>query len=270
MFHTAWYLTLDTQLTFSAPTVVRMLRSFLDQGRFALNESEPVRLLAIDTSADRAGVALLLDGELHETSWPAARSQTTQVLPRIQELLGGVGISTADLNAVSVAIGPGTFTGLRVGASLAKGLAMAHGMPIVGIPTLAATALPWLVARVPVIAVLPAGRGRLVWQRYRPTALADDETSAPVNGTPDELLEVVERSEAQVIAGELPVALEEALQAAPVPVVAAAGMTSRVGAVALLGQQRVRQGDLDDLAALAPIYVHGTPKASRAVLDELR
>jgi len=241
-----------------------MLRSYLESGHAEYTGSDSTRLLAIDTSADRAGIALQVDSGLHEWTWPAPRSQTTEVLPRIERLLDSVGVSTVDLSAVAVAIGPGTFTGLRVGLSLAKGIAMAHSLPIIGVPTLDAIALPWLEAGLPVMAVLPAGRGRLVWQ---PFASDGGEASGPVNGTPDELLAALDGTDVRIIAGELPATLGSALASSPVPVVAAAGLTSRVGAVALLGRHRLARGDLDDLATLEPIYIHGVQKATRPVRD---
>lgn len=218
-------------------------------------------LLAIDTSSDRAGLALF-DGEaLHECAWPADRRQTTEVPPRIADLLERAGLTPADLGGVAVAIGPGTFTGLRVGLSLAKGLAMASDLPIAGVPTLEATALPWVRAGQPVVAVLPAGRGRLVWQRFVP-----GEPSPPVNGTPAELLEVL--GEVDAVVGELPAALRQALAASPVPVLAEAGLSGRIGAVARLGWDALAAGGADDLATLEPIYVHGVPKATRPVRDK--
>ncbi len=220
-------------------------------------------LLAIDTSADRAGLALF-DGEaLHECAWPAERRQTTEVPPRISELLERAGLTVADLGGVAVAIGPGTFTGLRVGLSLAKGLAMAGDLPIAGVPTLEATALPWLRAGRSVIAVLPAGRGRLVWQEFGGT-----EGTAPVNGTPADLLATIDETAVDAIVGELPLTLREALATSPVPVVAEPGLSSRIGSVARLGWKALSSGRADDLATLEPVYVHGVSKAARPVRDK--
>ena len=244
-----------------------MLTSYILHRNDARPEADAAWLLGIDTSADRAGIALWNGQEMHECTWPAPRAQTTEVLPRIQRLLATVGAATDDLVAVAVAIGPGTFTGLRVGLSLAKGLAMAHGLPIIGVPTLAATALPWLEAGLPVIAVLPAGRGRLVWQRFRPDALESDEAGSPVNGTPGELLDALSGADVRLVAGELPDTLRQALEPSSVPVVASAGLASRVGAIALLGRQQLLLGEHDDLVTLEPIYVHGTPKAKGPVRD---
>lgn len=244
-----------------------MLTSYILHRNHAQAPADARWLLAIDTSADRAGVALFNGQDLHERSWPAPRAQTTQVLPAIRALLEGIDISTSHLSAISVATGPGTFTGLRIGLSLAKGFAMAHRIPLTGISTLAATALPWIAAGVPVVAVLPAGRGRLVWQPFLPDRLDADEEGAPTNGTPDELLQVVEELEVHAIVGELPDVLRDALRESRVPVVAEPGLSSRIGAIASLGMHRYLGGDVDDLATLEPVYVHGTSTVTRPVRD---
>jgi tRNA threonylcarbamoyladenosine biosynthesis protein TsaB len=224
---------------------------------------QPGWILAIDTSSERAGLALF-DGEaLRECAWPAGRRQTTEVPPRIADLLASASLMPSDLGGVAVAIGPGTFTGLRVGLSLAKGLAMAEGLPIVGVPTLTATALPWTRAGRSVMAVLPAGRGRLVWQRF-----SEGEETSPVNGTPPELLAALQERAVDAIVGELPPLLREALAGAAVPVLADPGLASRIGAIARLGREALTAGRADDLASLEPIYVHGTPKATRPVRDK--
>lgn len=240
-----------------------MLTSYSLPRQDASAQPPPGWLLAIDTSSDRAGLALF-DGEaLHACAWPAERRQTTEVPPRIADLLDRAGLAPSDLGGVAVAIGPGTFTGLRVGLSLAKGLAMASGLLIVGVPTLEATALPWSRAGRTVVAVLPAGRGRLVWQRLG-DGVAD---VSPVNGTPAELLAAVGEAPADAIVGELPAALREALAASPVPVLAEAGLCGRIGAVARLGWEGLAAGRADDLATLEPLYVHGVSKAARPVRD---
>ena len=239
-----------------------MLTSYRDSRDAVPHELPLPWVLAIDTSAERAGVALWDGVAMHETTWPADRRQTTAVMPRIQALLAGAGIGTADLGGVAVAKGPGTFTGLRVGMSIAKGLAISLGIPVVGVPTLEAVALPWLLAGRTVVAVLPAGRGRLVWQRLGP-----DHGEAPVNGTPAELLARLEGADSDAVVGELPLPLREALVGTPVPVLGEPGLGSRVGVIALLGRDRLAQGEADDLVSLKPLYLHGLSTARRPVRD---
>jgi tRNA threonylcarbamoyladenosine biosynthesis protein TsaB len=94
-------------------------------------------LLALDTATRFASFALH-DGRAirYEMSWEAGRQHTTQLMPRVVEALEELEVRPEALSAVAVALGPGSFTGLRVGMAIAKGLALARGIPIIGIPTL--------------------------------------------------------------------------------------------------------------------------------------
>ena len=86
--------------------------------------------------ADADGSLLAVDG------WSAGRRQGSELLPRLLALLAAQGRGLAEAGAIAVGTGPGSFTGLRVGMSVAKGLAFGLGRPLVGIPSLEA----WLVA----------------------------------------------------------------------------------------------------------------------------
>ncbi len=80
--------------------------------------------LAIDTSTDTASIALVEDGGLlAEHTWRSGQNHTRQLLPRLSYLLTGAGADVHNVSAVFVATGPGSFNGLRVGVSTAKGLA---------------------------------------------------------------------------------------------------------------------------------------------------
>src|SRR5262249_88991 len=100
-------------------------------------------LLAIDTSTALASVALYDGRVLAEATSIAGQDHSRQLLPRIEDLLGAVQRSKSDLTALGVALGPGSFNGLRVGIATAKALAFARGLPIVGIETLRVTAYPF-------------------------------------------------------------------------------------------------------------------------------
>jgi tRNA threonylcarbamoyladenosine biosynthesis protein TsaB len=100
-----------------------------------------VRVLGIDTASRVASVGVCETGvALVSRALPASSSHASSVLPGIDEVLRSVGLSTADLDLLAVTVGPGSFTGLRVGLSTAKGLALATGLPLVGVPTLVAYA----------------------------------------------------------------------------------------------------------------------------------
>ncbi|MDO5059103.1 MAG: tRNA (adenosine(37)-N6)-threonylcarbamoyltransferase complex dimerization subunit type 1 TsaB [Neisseria sp.] len=93
-------------------------------------------LLAVDTSTSYLSLALCADGQtvLHHTD--AGNKQSEHILPVIGNLLAECGISAADLGTVVYAQGPGAFTGLRIGAAVAQGLAAPFGTPLIGIPCL--------------------------------------------------------------------------------------------------------------------------------------
>lgn len=97
-------------------------------------------ILAIESASTDLSVALAdASGQpIAEDAWESAQRQSAELLPRTLGLLRREARSLGELSAVAVGIGPGSFTGLRVGMSLAKGLAMALEIPIVGVPSLEA------------------------------------------------------------------------------------------------------------------------------------
>jgi tRNA threonylcarbamoyladenosine biosynthesis protein TsaB len=127
-------------------------------------------LLALDTATHLVGIALH-DGQtiLSECSWMGGRRQTSELAPEVALALRRVEVTARQLSAVAIAIGPGSFTGLRIGLAFAKGLALAHHLPLVSVPTL--DILAWGQPRrdEPMLAILRAGRGRVagVWYKWK-------------------------------------------------------------------------------------------------------
>src|SRR5215216_5204164 len=144
-------------------------------------------ILSIDTSSSQGAIALYDGRTLSTRSWPAERSHTTTLLSEIHHLLDRAEISVRELAAVAVASGPGAFTGLRVGFGVAKGFHLATKVPLIGISTLEATALGFATCATPVVAVIGAGRGRLVWAHYETSSVGLDQSRPPRNGTVSEL-----------------------------------------------------------------------------------
>ncbi len=99
-----------------------------------------MNLLALETSSATGSVALVSAAGLDERTIPTPREQTARLLPLIRELCEAAGIGLAELDAIAFGRGPGSFTGLRVAAAVAQGLALAHGAPVVGVSSLAAIA----------------------------------------------------------------------------------------------------------------------------------
>lgn len=115
--------------------------------------------LAFDTATDRASVALSARGDVSERHADGARGHARQLLPMIDELLTEADISLADLDGVIVADGPGSFTGLRVGAAVAKALHDAAGLTLFTAPSLKGRALAGAHLGVPVLVTSDALRG---------------------------------------------------------------------------------------------------------------
>lgn len=96
-----------------------------------------MNILALDSALSSCSAAVIKDGEiLSEIFENRMRGQAERLLPMCQEVCGKAGLSFADMDAVAVTRGPGTFTGVRIGLAAAKGLALALDIPLVGVSTL--------------------------------------------------------------------------------------------------------------------------------------
>ena len=131
-------------------------------------------LLAIDTSTAYVGLAVY-DGTqvIGEYIWRSNQHHTVELAPAVAELLARSGLTMDDIHALGVALGPGSFTSLRVGLSLVKGLAVARHLPLVGIPTLDIYAASQPLSKLPLLAAIQAGRGRLACRRRFPPLRAN-------------------------------------------------------------------------------------------------
>lgn len=228
---------------------------------FALRERETVSppvlgrrwLVAIDTATDQAGVAIFDGVELAEASWPGGRRQTTSVLPVLEDLLARQGVALADVGAIAVAAGPGSFTGLRVGLSLAKGLAITGDRAVIGVNTLDVAAAPYIEIGFSCLALVPAGRGRVVWSHYGP----DGKPTAPVNASFDEFVAAITGYPAAIVVGEMTPDQRTAIAAVHDRI--ASMPFRRPGILARVGVDRWSRGDVNDPVAIEPLYLHGRP-----------
>jgi tRNA threonylcarbamoyladenosine biosynthesis protein TsaB len=100
-----------------------------------------MRILALETSGDACSVALLLDSAIHQRFELAPQRHTELLLPMLEALCAGAGVALQSLDGIAVSCGPGAFTGVRIAASMAQGLALAHGLPVIPVSTLAALAV---------------------------------------------------------------------------------------------------------------------------------
>jgi tRNA threonylcarbamoyladenosine biosynthesis protein TsaB len=215
-------------------------------------------LLAIDTASRVTGLALYDRAGLHmEQTWRSGDNHTVELMPYIVRACEQQGLAPSGLQAVAVSLGPGSFTGLRVGLSVAKGLALALGIPVLGVPTLDATAYAYSREVLPVCAVLPAGRGRWCAALYRSGGASGWQRSSDyVLVTADDLIALLQ--EPTLMCGELDQPLVDVLRAraAERAVIASPALSiRRAGCLAELAWQRFSAGERDELSSLTPIYL---------------
>jgi len=127
-----------------------------------------MRILALETATMAGSVALLEDGRLVGLSLlDIALTHSERVMAMVDRLVQDCRWTLADLDGLAVSIGPGSFTGLRVGAATAKGLALALGLPVAPVPTLDALAANVPFADAPVCPLLNARKGEVYTALYR-------------------------------------------------------------------------------------------------------
>jgi tRNA threonylcarbamoyladenosine biosynthesis protein TsaB len=218
-------------------------------------------LLAIDTATRATSIALYrAEGIVAELTWQSRHHHTVETMTQIARLLELSRVAKNDLRAIGVALGPGSFTGLRVGMSIAKGLAFGQHIPLIGIPTLDALACAHARSALPIWAMLEAGRGRYHIARYTASSGAIARVSDYALTDAPGIVALAERAEiahalfcgdvrgelAQLIAARLG---DRAEIASP------ATNARRAGFLAELAWARFERGDFDDTAALAPLYL---------------
>lgn len=213
-------------------------------------------LLAIDTSTAQTGLALY-DGAqvIAERLWRVHNHHSRELAPALVDMLKQSGLTMASLQAIGVAIGPGSFTSLRVGLALAKGLALARGIALLGIPTLDVNAAAIPRAQRKLIAVLQAGRGRLAVGWYHSAADSWQAISPPQVMTMDTLVASI--TEDVLLCGELTAEERERLgRVQGVWLASPARSARRPALLAELAWARWQAGQTDSPAALAPLYLH--------------
>jgi tRNA threonylcarbamoyladenosine biosynthesis protein TsaB len=215
-------------------------------------------LLALDTATDWASIALY-DGwrVVAEYSWHSARRHTVELAPHVNALLTQAEVCPSQLLAVAVTLGPGSFTGLRVALSLAKGLTLVTGAGLIGVPTLDVVAYPHQWQPHPVCAVVQAGRGRLCWALYRHTLNGWQTVTGYRLSTVDAIAAVVDGP--TLFSGELMVQNAERLShlLGEWFLLATPAMRSRrAGVLAEIAWARRQAGKMDDPTTLSPIYLH--------------
>lgn len=211
-------------------------------------------LLSIDTATDTSGVSLD-DGSqvLAERIWRSTRHHTASLAPVVAVMLRDCGIDAKDLTAVAVTSGPGSYTGLRIGMALAKGLALAHHLPLIGVPTHDVLARAQNQREEPLLAVIRAGRGRVaaVWYKW---GRAGWSAEAPAESLSwDEVLKRIDSP--TFVCGEIGDARKRLSKHNQIEVAEPAECVRRPSYLGLLARERLAAGEVPEAAALVPTYL---------------
>jgi tRNA threonylcarbamoyladenosine biosynthesis protein TsaB len=125
-------------------------------------------ILALDTATEKGSLALVAaDRVLREYSLESHGTYLTRLMPGVEALLTHTGKDPADLAAVAVSLGPGNFTGLRIGLATAKTLAWSLGCPLVPVPTMEVLAAQFPFHPHPIGVVIDAKRGEVFWGLFQ-------------------------------------------------------------------------------------------------------
>jgi tRNA threonylcarbamoyladenosine biosynthesis protein TsaB len=212
-------------------------------------------LLAIDTSTNMLGIGLYGgDQVLAECVWYGEGHHTVELAPEIALVMRRVGKPISSIEAIGVAIGPGSFTGLRIGLALAKGLSLARGLPTVGIPTMDILALAQPKRTEPMFVAVKAGRKRIAGLWYKWTRGGWKPQGEPEVLTWDELKESVE--EKAYICADMDSRTRALLRGIPgVALAPPAQCVRRPGFLAELAWKRLKSRKKWSVGGLSPIYL---------------
>lgn len=221
-------------------------------------------LLALDTATRVMSIALHDGDELRgEYAARIGNRQTTTLAPKIAELMADCDVSLGELTALAVSVGPGSYTGVRIGAAMGKGMAAVHQLPLIGISTLdtLAAGQPHFQSGNGLIAVVQAGRGRIIVKSYRWRKGRWSSRAEPRLMTWDALLETIDGP--AYVTGELNAVGMEAIQSAqerdiPLSIAPAANRLRRAGFLAESAWELYNSTDdktVFDPVRLLPVYV---------------
>ena len=222
------------------------------------NSTAPV-LLAIDTCTSRASIALRdAQAVRAEMTWECRRHETALVSSRIKELMTACRIDPKEIGVVAVAVGPGSFTGVRCGLAIAKGMAVALSIPLIGVTAFDVIAhqQPMHMNRTPMLALVEAGRNRAAacryeWQEGEPAVAGDWWIQ-----TFPELSAAIEAP--MIVCGDVAPALAALLQG-KAEVAPAALNLRRAGFLAELAWSRWQRNEVDNAITLTAIYPAEAP-----------
>jgi tRNA threonylcarbamoyl adenosine modification protein YeaZ len=212
--------------------------------------------LAIDTSSNIVSIALSHRGEiLASLTWRTMQNHTVELLPNLICLLQKAKVGLDTVEAVIVAKGPGSFNGLRVGVSTAKGLASALDIPLLGVSTLEADAYLFAFTGLPVRPIHKAGGEEIATALYRQEADEWQCLETESLATVEALCRRIE--EKTLFCGEIPPDIIGEIQQklGNLAVISRSNSFCRASCLAMLGWRELSKGKRDDPVTLQPVYL---------------
>ncbi len=214
-------------------------------------------VLGVETSTMQGGAALVNDDRLcSEYTLNVEATHSERLLPTIERMLSDSGIGLDAVSGLAVSIGPGSFTGLRIGLSTIKGLAYATGLPVIGVPTLEALACSVAFAREQICPVLDARKQEVYaaifrWERGELVRIMEDTALAPEALCGKIRRPTIFLGDGLAVYGELFRRLLDDRMLVPPP----PSRGPRPAWVAELGRQRLLRGERDAVDTLVPRYL---------------
>lgn len=213
--------------------------------------------LAIDTSTETASLALVQGSEvLAESTWHCGQNHTAQLLPHLVELLNQAKSSPASISAIIVAIGPGSFNGLRAGLSTAKGLALSLRVPIVGISSLEVEAYLHAKTGLPICPIFHVGGEEVAAALFQMDDNGWHKLLAEQITTVDQLASQIATK--TIFCGRFALTIATRLRKQlrrRAVVLPSAPESGHARLLAELGLKRLESGSGDNLATLQPLYL---------------
>ena len=207
--------------------------------------------LCIDTSTRYASVGISKEGHIvAELAWRSERNHSVELAPAMRRVMEHAGVRMEDLTAVFAALGPGGFSALRVGLSVAKSLAMARGLPLVGVNTLDIEAVPFRGLGGVLATVIGAGRSKVYLGTYDGPASHEGDYRVVERKSLEGML-----GNGTILCGEEAGAVRD-LVGTGISVIETPPPTRTASALAKLAYERLRLGETDDPDTLQPIYMH--------------
>ena len=215
-------------------------------------------VLGIETSTQQSSVALGTEHEILASTAVIGRSHEQVVMPVIERLLHWTGLELRRVGGIAIGVGPGLFTGLRVGVETGKALAQVLNVPAIGIGSLDALAYSVRSTHRPIASVLDARRGEVFFALYRPVPGGVVRQTEPAVGPPDHLVGELEALGSEVLAvGNGAILYRRELEElrGKVEFASPAEAHPRAPALVELAIPRFLREEHDRLFGLAPVYL---------------